>query len=132
MKLLNAIGVRLLVYPIVIIAGVLIIVSVLLLMKPLNSPGNANRMFVNIQSDGQAHEAYAGSIMVMKDGQVTSKSISGSTPDAFYITADSVSLAIQKQGTGKGTLHVRVERDSKVLDESSTTAEFGMVTLTAK
>ena len=132
MQLLKAIGIRMVVYPIVIVGGVLIVIfaAALITRVPSAPHDSPRRIYVRIQGD--THVEFVGSITSIKEGQVTSKTVSGFTPTTFDTTADSVSVAIQKKSPGKGVLDITVEKDNKILNESSTTADFGMVTLTAK
>jgi ribosomal protein L37E len=63
-------------------------------------------------------------------GDGSSKSISGYGSATYDVTGYIVSAAIQKQ-TSYGYLTVKIVRDGKILDSQTTTAPYGVVTVSA-
>lgn len=82
-----------------------------------------NTTTVVVESDG----AYSGSIGGMSEGQTT---IEGNGNQNFTVNDTYASCCIQKAIENPGeTLTVKIVRNGQVIDEQTTTADYGVVTV---
>jgi len=83
-----------------------------------------------IRVTGDSGLKFRGDYMLVASGQSSaSKSVEGTTPSTYTATGTMLSISFQKQCEG-GALRVTILRGGTIVRESSTTAAFGVVTVT--
>lgn len=72
---------------------------------------------------------FSGSYMsVLADGKSTSKSVDGIIPTEYSVKGNIVSVAFQKKSES-GFLKVQILKDDKVINESESSAAYGVVSV---
>lgn len=81
-----------------------------------------NTTTIVVESDG----SFSGAIGGLEDGE---RSIEGSGNENFTVNDTYASACIQKGIGNNGDLTVKIVRGGKVVDEQTTSAEYGVVTV---
>jgi hypothetical protein len=80
-----------------------------------------------IEVEGTHGTNFSGGIMeVRAGGSNRQQSVDGTVPTRYTAYGNIVSVSFQKKDV-PGTLRVRILRDGKVIEQSSTSAAYGMV-----
>lgn len=114
--------------------GVLLILAAMGMFAP-------DKIGTNVSTDSNQNPAASGyQVKIITDdswsgsiGSIDSSSYDGvgnDTIDVKNVESNIVSLAIQKNGGGSALLEVQILKDGQVVKEGSTTAAYGLVTLT--
>jgi predicted nucleic acid-binding Zn ribbon protein len=82
-----------------------------------------------IRVTGDAGLKFHGSYMIVSNsGSSSSQSVEGVTPTTYNATGKIISTSFQKKGE-RGNLRVEILRGSEVVKQSSTSAEYGVVSV---
>jgi len=82
-----------------------------------------------IKVSGTNGLAFSGAYMVLTTGgQSTSQSVDGIVPTEYTVKGDIVSANFQKQSEG-GTLIAEIIKSGEVVNSSTTTASYGVVSV---
>lgn len=106
-----------------IILGLIVLFIVIIGLAMIFGGSSSSTTTVVVESDG----AYSGSIGGLDGGQTT---IDGNGNENFTVNDTYASACIQKDAFNPGkTLTVKIVRDGNVIQEQTTTADYGVVTV---
>jgi len=105
------------------------LIALVMTMASCSSKSSKDSDFL-VQLEGDARMKVSGSMMVVKgDGTSVSETLTVTLPHTRPVKGTVVSVSMQKQDGGSGTLRVRIVKDNKVVAEGSTSAAYGVVTV---
>lgn len=78
------------------------------------------------------HCEFHGSVLISRGGQSTSTSFQGQLHGDYFGTGTFTAVTFQKSSKNSGAMAVVIARDGTVVSSQTTTADYGVVSLSAK